>query len=183
MESSLLLGVTGEPEVMPRLLDPIDVINCQTLNNENHVVKNFTVMWPLSLPDGSTFIDAGELALKCGTATSNGWKHIQDRHQYSTSAHPNSWESIRNAGNSVGAFPGWAWDDYMDHAVQDSIDWPMPFVRDIGSNKACVSTLFHIWVGETPQYTFWVNTIISVNNDLIISAYPSDNAQLSDCVD
>lgn len=59
----------------------------------------------------------------------------------------------------------------------------MPVPRDIGSNKDCFSTIFHIWVGETPKYSWYVNSIMSVNNRLVISAYPSDNALVSDCVD
>lgn len=76
-----------------------------------------------------------------------------------------------------------AWDDYMDHAIQDSLDFAMPFPADLGNNKACFSTVFFIWVGEDPVYQWYVNTIMSTNNDLIITAYPSDNSAVSDCVD
>lgn len=183
LDDSTLIGITGEESVQPLLLDPVDVLNCQTLNNADHVVKPYDVFWPTSHPDGSPWIAAGAFNLKCGTAYTNGWKHIQDRHQYSTSSHPNSWESIRAAAASVGGNPVFAWDDYMDHAIQDTIDYPMPVPRDIGSNKACFSTIFHIWVGETPKYSWYVNSIMSVNNRLVISAYPSDNALVSDCVD
>lgn len=71
----------------------------------------------------------------------------------------------------------------MDHAIEDSLDYPMPFPRDAGSNKACFSTIFRIWVGADPVYSWYVNTIISMNNDVVITAYPSDNSAVSDCVD
>lgn len=69
----------------------------------------------------------------------------------------------------------------MDHAIQDTLDMPMPLPSDIGNNKACFSAPFYIWVG-TEIYSYWyANTILSVNNNRVITAYLSDNDYVSDC--
>ena len=180
-EDAEVIGVTGDEQgITPYLLDPIDLAQCLTFDNANHGITNYNV-YRFDRPNGSPWIAAGSLQLLCGTATTSGWKHIQSRHQYSTSFHPHAWESIRSQAISIGATPSIQWDDYMDHAVQDSLDYPMPVPVDVGNDKACFSTLFHIWVGSEVYASWFVNSIVSVNNRLVITAYPSDDIFSSDC--
>lgn len=83
--------------------------------------------------------------------------------------------------NRGGCKSGIPWDDYMDHAIQDSLDFTTPFPINIGGGKACFSTNFHIWVGDSICASWYVNSIVSVNNHLVVIAYPSDIANRSDC--
>lgn len=59
----------------------------------------------------------------------------------------------------------------MELAVEVlSIDPPY----STGPGKLCFSSDYYIWKGNTKHAAFYVNTIVSQNNRLIITAYPSD---------
>ncbi|WP_460800719.1 hypothetical protein [Microbacterium sp. GXF6406] len=172
--------MTGEDQVTPYLFDPIDSLQCDVLGNADHTITNYSI-YRFDTPSGDPWITAGAVSLLCGTDTTSGFKHIRSRHQSSTSFHPNSWETIRSSAIAAGANPGIPWDDYMDHAIQDSLDFAMPFPANIGGGKACFSTIFHIWVGEEVYASWYVNSIVAVSNRLVVTAYPSDIAYTSDC--
>ena len=180
-EESTLIGVTGDL-VSPYLFDPIDSFQCEVIHNADHMIVEMDT-WPITTPSGGYLWSGGDTDLRCGTEQTSGWWHIQSRHQKSTAAHPNSWETIRDSASAVLGYETYfSWDDFMWMAVQDMFTYPMETSYE-GNDKVCISNTFSIWKDDVPVYTFWVNTIASRNNLLIISAYPSDIMYLSDCYD
>lgn len=169
LEDSTLIGISGEPEASTNLFDPVDSLQCDALGNAGHVIETHYVYQFNIYP-------AGLIDLKCGTDTTSGFKHIRFRHQWAPPGYVGSWEGVRQAASNELGYPApETWDDFMWNAVTDSLDQPIaPPVAQEG-NKVCFSTTFNIWRGTKPVALFWVNTIMSVNNRIVITAYPSDH--------
>ena len=65
-------------------------------------------------------------------------------------------------------------DDFMAKGVGDSMLWAEQAII-LGSNKACFSAPFFIKKGSQIYPQWFVNTVISTNNELVITSYLSDD--------
>jgi hypothetical protein len=56
------------------LLDPIDVLNCETLPKPAHRLKEYDILREYGSPNGDPWIDAGtNFSLKCGSEIPPRW--------------------------------------------------------------------------------------------------------------
>ncbi|WP_251448164.1 hypothetical protein [Microbacterium sp. USTB-Y] len=69
----------------------------------------------------------------------------------------------------------------MDHAIKATLDMPQPPAVALSNDKACFSAPYHIWQGTKIYSSWYANTISSVNNNIVITAYLSDSYWTSDC--
>jgi hypothetical protein len=185
LEDSTLIGISGEEpqDVSARSipLNPQDVFECDFNNNPDHVVLE---IYTYQYGGGSEPLvwTGGDVDLECGTDSSSGYKHIRQRHQYPTPTLPNAWETVRDsASDALGYTSPQVWDEYMVHAIHDSLDYSLPYPRDIGNDKTCFSAPFHIYKGAQIFASYYVNTILSSSNYIVVTAYPSTNSAYSDC--
>jgi hypothetical protein len=124
----------------------------------------------------------GDVDLRSGTDTTSGYKHIRQRHQYPVPTLPNAWETVRqSASDALGYTSSAVWDKYMIHAIRDSLDYAYPYPTNIGNQKVCFSAPFRIYKGAQTYASYYVNTVISKSNFIVVTAYPSSNSQYSDC--
>jgi hypothetical protein len=182
LEDSVSLGVVGDPPMTANLFDPIDTYQCEVIGNADHmIVEVYT--YEIGTPSGGYLWPGGDTDLRCGTTSTSGWKHIQERHQWPNSFHPYAWESIRYEASRILGHPSEAsWDDYMWDAVQWTFAEPAERSY-LGNDKVCLSVDYALWLDYQPVTWFYVNTIASRNNLLVISAYPSDSRYYTDCSD
>lgn len=149
-----LLGGPSDPDVMtPFLIDPVDHVQCKVRNNADHAIVKF------SAKKVSGFA-GGEITLKCGTATSSGYKHIQSGKQA-------DWQARSNQEGL-----GRAWDDMMAGVVSLTLSNPRTSTIQTG-NKVCYSANFILRDKNgilKAQYDSRV--IVSANNKIIITAIP-----------
>lgn len=181
-EDSTVVGLVGdEPGITPYLFDPGDSLNCDLLNDANWTITNYFHYATDHPTTGNSWVPQGYTPLLCGTDTTSGFKHIRYRHQWGNTLHPHSWEAFRQSAIDAGASTAFSWDDYMDKAIKDTLDFPYPYPSDQGNGKACFSVDFYVWVGDEIYSSWYANTILSVNNNRVITAYLSDNNYYSDC--
>lgn len=169
LEDSTLIGIENDPVMSTDLFDPSDSLFCDGANDPNHVVEtHYTYGFPL--------LSAGNVDLFCGTNTSMGFKHIRARHQWNPPGYTGSWEGVRAAATAaLGYTAPLTWDDYMWDAVKVTLDIPITPPYATGPGKLCFTSDYYIWKGSEKAAAFYVNTIVSQNNRLVITAYPSDN--------
>ncbi|MGH8010516.1 MAG: hypothetical protein ACREQ3_26275 [Candidatus Binatia bacterium] len=143
------------PAIQPMLLGPVDLLECNVLNNADHMIISYDTMarsgWP-----------GGVLRLFCGTLSS-GYKHIDDRHAA-------DWIS---KGESIGYYEQ-PWDDLMDSAVWVSTlgESSAGITVNQGSGKWCMTTPMTFWIGDQLVGTMDPRIILSENNMLVITAIP-----------
>lgn len=163
--------------------NPVDSLQCDALNNADHVIEEIH-SFPYSTPDGSQILwPGGDIDLLCGTDNSSGFKHIRYRHQWPSFGATNGWETVRaSASAALGYTSPQSWDEYMIHAVQDTLDYsyPSPQVNN-DQQKVCFSAPFNIYKGTSVYASYYANTIVSKNNFRIVTAYLSNVSQASAC--
>lgn len=185
LEDSVLLGSAGEePEasVFSIPFNPVDVAQCNVLNNAEHVLTTID-SWPYT--NGSlTIWSGGDIDLECGTEDTSGFKHIRDRHQFASWNHPNGWETVRaSASAALGYESPQTWDEFMIHAVEDTLDYSMPTpVVNYANDTVCFSAPFNIFVGGSIYASYYANTVVSRSNYTFVTAYLSDISYASACV-
>jgi hypothetical protein len=184
LEESTLIGISGEePEQVSTRsipLNPQDVWECDFASNPDHVVLEIET-WQYS-NGGVTTWPGGDVDMLCGTDASSGYKHIRQRHQHPTPTLPNAWETVRqSASDALGYTSPQVWDEYMVHALHDSLDYSYPYPKNVGNQKVCFSAPFRIYKGDQIYASYYVNTIISKSNFIVVTAYPSTNSFVSDC--
>lgn len=135
----------------PFLLDPVDHIQCNVNNNADHTVTWWTAKRTINF-------NGGRVDLKCGN-DNVGYKHIKSRHQ-------SEWQT---RANEVG---GGAWDDMMNFAVKAALESPSASYIETGS-KACYTAPIQVRNSSGTVIKTWYPTvIISLNNKIIITAFP-----------
>lgn len=192
LEHSVLIGVSGQDPaksdtVSPMSIpfNPVDSVQCDALNNADYVLAELH-SYAYSTPDGTqTLWSGGDIDLLCGTDNSSGFKHIRSRHQYPSFGAVHGWETVRaSASDALGYTSPQSWDEYMFHAVEDTLDYsyPSPQVNN-EEQKVCFSAPFNIYKGASIYATYYANTIVSKNNFIIITSYLSNVSQASACYD
>lgn len=193
LEHSVLIGVSGEdpaaksgtvsPQSIP--FNPNDSLQCDALNNADYVLADI-YSYAYSSPDGSqTLWPGGDIDLLCGTDNSSGFKHIRSRHQYPSFGAIHGWETVRaSASDALGYTAPQSWDEFMIHAVHDTLDYsyPSPQVNN-EKQKVCFSAPFHIYKGASIYASYYANTVVSKNNFIIVTAFLSNVSQASACYD
>ncbi|MEN2741249.1 hypothetical protein ABCS02_25980 [Microbacterium sp. X-17] len=203
LEDSVLLGVAGQdsggvaspnsggvasPEgggvtIQTIPFNPGDVAACNLANNPNWVIVENIHTFPYDNGSGNPAWSGGDVDLLCGTETTSGFKHIRDRHQWGQIGSPNGWETVRaSASGALGYQSPQSWDEYMIHAVHDTLDYanPYPAVNQ-EQQKVCFSAPFHIWKGTQIYASYYANTVLSKSNYIVITAFLSNNSQASAC--
>jgi hypothetical protein len=139
--------------VSPFLLDPVDAFQCNVSNNASHTVTWWTAK------KTSTYA-GGRIDLKCGTATTSGYKHIKARHQ-------TDWQ---NRVNQAGG--GTAWDDLLNFSVAQAFKAPSSVVNQ-GSGKICYTTPIRLYKSNgTLITTYYPRAVLSSTNKILITAFP-----------
>lgn len=105
----------------------------------------------------------GKVLLRCGS-DSRGYVHIRSRHEQ-------DWK------NQMGG-PG-NWDDYMVWASDNALRAPAVAVTQPG-NKRCYSTPIAVYRqvnGQRQNWnTFQARVIVSINNKIVITAFPTSSS-------
>ncbi len=131
---------------------------------------------------GNIVWSGGDLDLLCGTDATSGYEHIRQRHQWSSPNFPNSWETVRSsASDALGYTAPQSWDEFMAHAVEDTLDYDVLPEHNNAQQKACFAMPFNIWKGEKIYASYFANTVVSKSNYIIITAFLSNNSQASAC--
>lgn len=152
---------SGEGEVAPQLIGPIEYYNCWTLGWEGLNFGNHYYAW-----DGEMV----EVSLLCGTS-GYGYRHISNNHK-------TDWENVMAAANDNS---GNSWDDLMSFAIDASMldpDWK-GIVGPGAANKMCaVSSVYWYPNGydQPATYSKRVLTTWSYNNKTVITSYPINNS-------
>ena len=110
--------------------------------------------------DNARFL--GVVDLRCGDSKS-GYVHVRANHQ-------NQWQSRINAVGGSGN-----WDDLMAWATGEALRAPEAgYPKDVGGGKWCYTApIFMSGPRGTVQYKPTI--IVSTNNKLVITSYPSTN--------
>lgn len=116
---------------------------------------------------GNTVIESwatskfGKIDLKCGDSNS-GYVHIRSRHQA-------DWQGVINTTHGSGN-----WDDFMASITGGALTGPSPgYPLNEGSNKWCYTTPTEIFYSGDLIYTFFPTIIVSANNKLVITSFPT----------
>lgn len=137
----------------PALLGPVDRFKCNNPKNSNWNITSYKAK------NYSSFV-GGKVALKCGTSAA-GYKHIKD-------GHGSQWQQQINAVGGTGN-----WDDLMSFATKQILSHP-GMIRYAGSNKLCYTAPIEIANSKrTKKVKLNPTVIISTNNKLVITSYPT----------
>ncbi|WP_146114380.1 hypothetical protein [Microbacterium sp. MYb72] len=186
-EESVVLGLVGEEPtggVSSRSIpfNPIDSLQCDVMNNADHVLIDD--MYTYAYANGAEVLwPGGDVDLLCGTDTTSGFKHIRSRHQWPGVGGSNGWETVRaSASAALGYTAPQTWDEFMIHAVHDTLDYsfPEPVVNQ-AQQKVCFSAPFHIWKGTQVYATYYANTVVSKSNFIVVTAFLSNSSYFSAC--
>lgn len=152
-EADALTTIGGILIGNPALLGPVDRFNCNVSKNENWNITSYKAK------NFSSFA-GGKINLKCGTAAS-GYKHIKN-------GHGSQWQQQINAVGGTGN-----WDDLMSFATKQILNKP-GMIRSAGSNKLCYTAPIEIAnTKRTKKVKLNPTVIISMNNKLVITSYPT----------
>lgn len=147
----------------PRLLGQVEHsasetnrLNALVIGLCNAGASGLAVSWFSSTLDG--LVD-----LKCGTSSA-GYIHIRNRHQA-------SWELQKGSGM--------LWDDYMVWATAMALTEPSVAVSKPDS-KRCYTTPLQVFRYSNGVIqlvkTFYPTVIVSINNKIVITSYPSNKS-------
>ncbi|MBF4562347.1 hypothetical protein ITJ43_09355 [Microbacterium sp. VKM Ac-2870] len=163
--------------------NPNDILQCDFFNNADHVVWTVDT-WPREDFYGNLIWSGGDVDLLCGTDATSGYKHIRQRHQNPSPNFWNGWETVRaSASAALGYESPQKWDEYMTHAVEDTLDYdPAPWVNN-AEQKICFSAPFNIYKGSAIYASYYANTVVSKSNYVIITSFLSNQSQASACYD
>lgn len=139
LEDSVLVGESSESGISTQSVpfNPNDVLQCNVRNQAEHVLETVE-NWPYG-SGSQTIWPGGDIDLLYGTENTSGFKHIRDRHQYASTTHPNGWETYRaSASSALGYEAPQSWDEYMMHAIHDTLDYSSPLPRINSSSQSGV---------------------------------------------
>lgn len=188
-ESSRFVGIVGgggqggaQNAARSIPMNPADVFSCNIQNNADHVLAELSTYEYSN--GGEIFWPGGDVDLLCGTEPTSGFKHIRDRHQWSTPEHPNAWEDVRSAlYRLTGSMPSEPWDFFMWEATNNTVgqsDIPV-YVNTI-AQKSCFHAPYRIFREDGTVVAEWTsNVILSRNNFVVISSFMSDRTGTHDC--
>jgi hypothetical protein len=149
-----------EPET--KLLGYFDWLQCRQFNNENWVINSFAT---------SYLGTKRNMAIQCGSASTQGYLHIAD----GDSKHQQGWRNRITQANAADNTDGW--DDFMWWSAQQA--WNAPEVsKDQGNGKVCRSTPIKMYGRSSNgslvlKYTFRPSIVWSVSANRLITAIPS----------
>lgn len=104
----------------------------------------------------------GTIALNCGT-DSAGLRHIADSHALDWTA-------------KMGGFSG-SWYDYMSFGVDSALQAPVEPVYNTTRNTRCYTTPVEVYDSSGSYVeTFYARTGVSVNNQIVITAFPRNHS-------
>lgn len=148
-----------------KLLGYLDWLQCRQFNNETWVINSFATSYSGTKRN---------MAIQCGSASTQGYLHIAD----GDSKHQQGWRNRITQAN-----PGEntdVWDDFMWWSAQQA--WNSPEIsKDQGNNKICRSTPIKMYARDSNgslvlKFTFRPTIIWSISVNRLITAIPSTTA-------
>ena len=152
-----------DPQMSPLLLTFFDTFECEVLNNYDHVIATMYFMENPSTPHKADLL--------CGDENTS-YEHILFNHK-------TQWQDKLDAAEAAGWDPqAWgvdSWDDLMWLTFTNVMSNAGNVESNYTSNKACgwgEFSLVDVLTGQV-VYTFAVEGVASMNNDRVITAFPS----------